>query len=259
MKAIILAGGMGSRLSEETVARPKPMVEIGGRPILWHILKIYSHYGINEFVICLGYKGYVIKEYFVNYALHACDLTVEVKSNSLKFHGAASEDWKITLVDTGPETGTGGRLRRVLPYVEQDEMFCFTYGDGVADINISGLIEFHKAHGKLVTLTAVQPAGKYGAIYINADSSVEKFVEKPRGDGGWINGGFFVLSPKVSEHLSGSDSTMWEREPLQSLTKSNQVAAFRHTGYWQSMDTISDRNLLEGIWSSGEAPWKVWK
>ncbi|ACO32002.1 MULTISPECIES: glucose-1-phosphate cytidylyltransferase [Acidobacterium] len=257
MKAVILAGGLGSRLSEETTMRPKPMVEVGGRPILWHILKIYSAFGINDFIVCLGYKGYCIKEYFANYALHAADITIDIKKNEIRQHRTDCEDWKITLVDTGAETQTGGRLRRVLPYLEGEETFCFTYGDGVANINIDELLAFHRRQQRLVTLTAVQPNGKYGSLLLDADDSVQEFTEKPRGDGHWINGGFFVLSPKVKEYLEG-DGTIWERGPLESLSRDGQVSAYRHRGFWQSMDTIHDRNLLDSLWRQGSAPWKVW-
>jgi glucose-1-phosphate cytidylyltransferase len=257
MKAIILAGGLGSRLSEETSLRPKPMVEIGGRPILWHILKIYSAHGINDFIICLGYKGYVIKEYFVNYVMHASDITVDIKNNCIETHGSDCEPWRVTLVDTGSETMTGGRLKRVLPYVKDEEMFCFTYGDGVSDINITKLIEYHKAQNKLVTLTATQPVGKFGALKIDKSSSVVQFNEKPDGDGRWVNGGFFVLSPKVGNYLT-DDSTIWEREPLERLSREGNVAAYKHRGFWQPMDTLHDKNLLESLWAKGSPPWKVW-
>lgn len=258
MKAIILAGGLGSRLSEETVLRPKPMVEIGGRPILWHIMKIYSAYGINDFIVCLGYKGYVIKEFFANYSLHASDVTVDLTNNSVEWHRNDAEPWRVTLVETGANTLTGGRLKRVLPYVKDEEAFCFTYGDGVADVDIAKLIEFHRSHGKYVTLTATQPSGKFGALSLEEDGTVSKFAEKPRGDGRWVNGGFFVLSPKVGEYLAG-DETIWERDPLEKLSAEQQVAAYRHPGFWQPMDTIHDRELLENLWKAGDAPWKLWK
>ena len=257
MKAVILAGGLGSRLSEETTLRPKPMVEICGRPILWHIMKIYSFYGINEFVICLGYKGHIIKEFFANYFLYSSDITVDLAKNNLEFHGNNCEAWRVTLVDTGADSMTGGRLKRVLPYVVNDEAFCFTYGDGVSDVNISQLIEFHRRQGVLVTLTATQPTGKFGSLEIDSNSHVRTFVEKPRGDGRWVNGGFFVLSPRVGEYLK-DDTTAWEREPLEQLAGEGQVSAFRHEGYWQPMDTIHDKHLLEELWVSGNAPWKVW-
>ncbi|HEY9137199.1 MAG TPA: glucose-1-phosphate cytidylyltransferase [Terriglobus sp.] len=258
MKAIILAGGLGSRLSEETVLRPKPMVEIGGRPILWHIMKIYSAYGINDFIVCLGYKGYVIKEFFANYSLHASDVTVDLANNSVEWHRNDAEPWRVTLVETGANTLTGGRLKRVLPYVKDEESFCFTYGDGVADVDIAKLIEFHRSHGKYVTLTATQPSGKFGALGLEEDGTVSKFAEKPRGDGRWVNGGFFVLSPKVGEYIAG-DETIWERDPLEKLSAERQVAAYKHPGFWQPMDTIHDRELLENLWKAGDAPWKLWK
>lgn len=257
MKAVILAGGLGSRLSEETSLRPKPMVEIGGHPILWHILKIYSHYGINDFIICLGYKGYLIKEYFANYLLHSADVTFDLQANRIEMHRNECEPWRVTLVDTGAVTMTGGRLKRVLPYVEKDDMFCFTYGDGVSNVNISNLIEFHRQHGKAVTLTATQPTGKFGALEIGDQGQITEFQEKPRGDGRWVNGGFFVLSPRVGEYIAG-DETIWERGPMEQLSREGQVHAYRHSGFWQPMDTLHDKNLLEGLWSSGNAPWKVW-
>jgi glucose-1-phosphate cytidylyltransferase len=257
MKAVILAGGFGSRLAEETSVKPKPMVEIGGRPILWHIMKIYSAYGINDFIICLGYKGHVIKEFFANYLLHSSDVTVDLANNKLEFHRNTCEPWRVTLVDTGAATSTGGRLKRVLPFVAGDECFCFTYGDGVSDLNISQLIEFHRSQGTLVTLTATQPTGKFGALEIDGGSHVRNFMEKPRGDGRWVNGGFFVLSPKVGDYISG-DATMWEYEPMERLARDGEVSAFQHMGYWQPMDTIHDRQVLEELWAAGKAPWKVW-
>ena len=257
MKAVILAGGLGSRLSEETTIRPKPMVEIGGRPILWHILKIYSHYGINDFVICLGYKGFAIKEYFANYLLHSADVTIDIQGNRIEMHKNTSEPWRVTLVETGEATMTGGRLKRVMPYVGNEEMFCFTYGDGVADINIRDLLEFHRRHGKAVTVTATQPRGKFGALEIGEDGQIADFTEKPRGDGRWVNGGFFVLSPRVAEFIDG-DETYWEREPMERLARAGEAVAFKHDGFWQPMDTLHDRKLLEELWSSGKAPWKVW-
>ena len=257
MKAIILAGGLGSRLSEETSLRPKPMVEIGGRPILWHIMKIYSHYGIHEFIVCLGYKGYVVKEFFSNYFLHASDVTIDLLNNKVEMHRNTSEPWRVTLVDTGANTMTGGRLKRVLPYVENEEAFCFTYGDGVADVDIHSLIAFHHSHGKLVTLTATQPRGKFGALEIDRGGGVTEFTEKPRGDGRWINGGFFVLSPKVGAYIH-DDAMPWEREPMETLAREGQVAAFKHSGFWQPMDTLHDKQMLEGLWASEQAPWKVW-
>lgn len=256
MKAIILAGGLGSRLSEETSLRPKPMVEIGERPILWHIMKLYSAYGINDFVICLGYKGHVIKEYFSSYFLHSADMTVDLCHNTMEFHRNSCEPWRVTLVDTGLQTMTGGRLKRALKYVKDDEAFCFTYGDGLADVNISDLIGFHLSQGTLVTLTATQPSGKFGALGLGQSSRVSSFSEKPRGDGRWVNGGFFVLSPKVGEYIEG-DATIWEREPLERLAAEGEVSAYKHEGFWQPMDTIHDRSLLESIWATGAAPWNV--
>lgn len=257
MKAIILAGGLGSRLSEETTLRPKPMVEIGGKPILWHIMKIYSHYGINDFIICLGYKGYTIKEYFANYYLYSADVTIDLARNSAEYHRIGSEPWRVTMVDTGAATMTGGRLRRVLPYVQDDEAFCFTYGDGVADVNISDLIEFHKRNGKLVTLTATQPTGRFGSLSIGEDGELNSFAEKPRGDGRWVNGGFFVLSPKVAKYLK-DDTTVWEREPMEALSREGHVSAFKHEGFWHPMDTMFDKAELENYWATNHAPWKVW-
>lgn len=257
MKAVILAGGLGSRLSEETTLRPKPMVEIGGRPILWHIMKIYSAYGINDFIICLGYKGYVIKEYFANYFLYSADVTIDLSKNQVECHRNGCEPWRVTLVDTGASTMTGGRLKRIMPYVAKEEMFCFTYGDGVADVNISQLLEFHKGHGKLVTVTATQPVGKFGALEIGSDASVSTFNEKPKGDGRWINGGFFILSPQVATYLT-DDTTVWERTALESLCRHGQVSAYKHSGFWQPMDTVHDKLLLEDLWDTGSAPWKVW-
>lgn len=257
VKAIILAGGLGSRLSEETAVKPKPMVEIGGRPILWHIMKIYSAHGINDFIICLGYKGHIIKDFFVNYFLYSSDVTVDLAKNTLDFHGSSCEPWRVTLIDTGASTMTGGRLKRALPYVKDEEAFCFTYGDGVSDVNITELISFHRRQKTLVTLTATQPTGKYGALGIDESSHVRTFIEKPRGDGGWVNGGFFVLSPAVGEYIQ-DDATIWEREPMERLAKAGQVSAFRYSGYWQSMDTVHDKQLLESLWATGEAPWKAW-
>jgi glucose-1-phosphate cytidylyltransferase len=256
MKAVILAGGLGSRLSEETTTKPKPMVEIGSRPILWHILKIYSAHGIREFIICLGYKGHMIKEYFANYFLYSADLTVDLAENSIEYHRNGCEKWRITLVDTGADTMTGGRLKRVLPYIGADEAFCLTYGDVVSNVDVGQSIQFHKEHGKLVTMTATQPTGKFGALRL-ADTSVRCFSEKPRDDSAWVNGGFFVLSPKVGEYIR-DDATIWEREPLEELALDGEVEAFKHSGFWQPMDTLNDRKLLEGLWSSGSAPWKVW-
>jgi glucose-1-phosphate cytidylyltransferase len=255
MKAVILAGGRGSRLSEETSSRPKPMVEIGGQPILWHIMKIYSHYGINDFVICLGYLGYRIKEYFYHYYLHNSDVTIDVR-NGMTVHGTMSEDWRITLIETGLETQTGGRLKRVAPYLKDEDAFCLTYGDGVGDVNIAKSIEFHKAHGKHATVTAVQPSARFGALVTDGDH-VKAFEEKPPGDGNQINGGFFVLSPKVIELIAG-DATLWEREPMETLARTGELMAFRHSGFWQPMDTLRDRQTLEELWSAGKAPWKLW-
>lgn len=257
MKAIILAGGLGSRLSEETVVRPKPMVEVGGLPILWHIMKTYSHYGVHDFVICLGYKGHLIKEYFANFFLYSADVTFDIGNNRVEYHQNHSEPWRVTLIETGNETLTGGRLKRALPYVAGEEAFCFTYGDGVTDVDISALIGFHRRQKTLVTLTAVQPAGKYGVLDIEGDK-VGSFAEKPGTGGGWVNGGYFVLSPKVGEYIEG-DQTSWETGPLVRLAAEGQVSAYQHRGFWQSMDTIHERNLLEEYWKSGHAPWKVWE
>lgn len=256
MKCVILAGGLGTRISEETVTRPKPMIEIGGRPILWHIMKIYSGHGINDFVVCCGYKGYMIKEYFANYFLHMSDVTFDMKNNDMQIHRRNAEPWKVTLVDTGDETMTGGRLRRVKSHVEDEEAFCFTYGDGVADIDIEALVTFHRAHGKKATVTAVQPPGRYGALDMDG-ANVLGFSEKPRGDGAWINGGFFVLSPECID-LVDDDSTPWEGKPLSTIAASGQLEAYKHTGFWQPMDTLRDKNHLEQLWDSGEAPWKSW-
>jgi len=253
MKVLILAGGMGTRLSEETDVRPKPMVEIGGKPILWHIMKIYSQYGFNDFTVLLGYKGYLIKEYFTNYFLHQSDVTVDLKNNSIEIHKSSAEPWKITLVDTGLNTLTGGRIKRVQKYVGE-ETFMLTYGDGVGDININKLLEFHKGHKKLVTLTAIQLLGRFGALNIDNSNIVLSFQEKPRGDNAWINGGFFVLEPKIFDYIEG-DEIMWEKEPLEKLSRDNQVAAYKHTGFWKPMDTLRDKNELEQLWQSGQAPW----
>ena len=256
MKAVILAGGFGSRISEETNLKPKPMVEIGGKPILWHIMKIYSAGGVNEFVICCGYKGYVIKEYFANYFLHMSDVTFNMADNSMQVHHRQAEPWKVTLVNTGEETMTGGRLKRVADYVRDDDAFCFTYGDGVADVDVAATIRFHRAHGKLATVTAVQPPGRYGALQIDGQQ-VYGFTEKPRGDGGLINGGFFVLSPKCIARIR-ADSTPWEAEPLTGLAAEGQLMCYPHSGFWQPMDTLREKNLLEDLWQSGRAPWKRW-
>ena len=255
MKTVILAGGLGSRLSEETAARPKPMVEIGGKPMLWHIMKLYAAHGITEFVICLGYKGYLIKEYFANYYLHTCDVSFDLSNGDMEVHRSATEPWKVTLIDTGEGTMTGGRLKRVLAYVG-DEDFCFTYGDGLADIDLSALIDFHRQRGRLATVTAVQPPGRFGALEVEGES-VRQFEEKPRGDRAWMNGGFFVLSPKVRRYLDG-DNTVWEQEPMRSLASDGQLSAYRHDGFWQAMDTLRDRNQLEELWARGNAPWRVW-
>lgn len=257
MKAVILAGGLGTRISEETHLRPKPMIEIGGKPILWHILKTYSHHGINDFIICCGYKGYVIKEYFANYFLHMSDFTFDMSKNTMEVHQQSAEPWRVTLVDTGDDTMTGGRLKRVAPYLKGEDDFCFTYGDGVSDVNITRLIQFHRAHGLQATLTAAHPPARFGALEIHADQLITAFKEKPKGDGGMINGGFFVLSPKVID-LIVNDQTSWEREPLETLAESHQLKAFEHRGFWQPMDTLRDKNYLEELWQSGKAPWKVW-
>lgn len=257
MKAVILAGGLGTRLSEETSLRPKPMVEIGGKPILWHILKIYSSHGINDFVICCGYKGYVIKEYFANYFLHQSDVTFCMKENSMHVHEKRAEPWTVTLIDTGDETMTGGRLKRVADYVKNEEAFCFTYGDGVSDVDISATIQFHKQHGKQATLTATLPPGRFGALDIR-NKQILNFKEKPKGDGAMINGGFFVLSPKVLERIN-NDSTIWEQEPLRGLAADGELMAYQHEGFWQPMDTLRDKHHLEELWQSGKAPWKAWE
>jgi glucose-1-phosphate cytidylyltransferase len=256
MKAVILAGGLGTRLSEETGTRPKPMVEIGGRPILWHILKIYSQQGINDFVICCGYKGYLIKEYFANYFMHMSDVTFDMKENRMEVHQSVAEPWRVTLVDTGDDSGTGGRLKRVANYLEGEDAFCMTYGDGVSNVDVAGSIAFHRTHGKLVTVTAVQPPARFGGLEIEG-TSIANFQEKPKGEGGWVNGGFFVLSPKVLNEIE-SDGSMFEREPIQNLTAMKQVQAFFHPGFWQPMDTLRDKQRLEELWSSGKAPWKTW-
>jgi len=255
MKAVILAGGLGTRISEESYLRPKPMIEIGSRPILWHIMKSYSHYGVHDFIICCGYKGYVIKEYFANYFLHMSDVTFDMQHHSMEVHRNKAEPWKVTVVDTGENTMTGGRLKRVAQYLG-DEDFCFTYGDGVSDVNIGKLVEFHKRKGCLATLTAVQPPGRFGVLKIE-DRKTQSFDEKPQGDGGWINGGYFVLSPRVFDLIDG-DTCVWEQEPLKKLAADGQLAAFHHRGFWQPMDTLRDKTHLEELWSSGQAPWKVW-
>ena len=256
MKAVILAGGLGTRLAEETGVRPKPMVEIGGRPIIWHIMKIYSHFGVNEFVICLGYKGYMIKEYFANYGLHLSDVTIDMRSGSVDVHRNLAEDWRICLVDTGDETMTGGRLKRAIPYLGDDDTFCLTYGDGVADVDIAASIDFHRSHGKLATVTAVRPSSRFGQLELDGEA-VTSFVEKPVEEGGWINGGFFVLSRDV-EKFVGGDEMIWEREPLERLAKGDDLRAFFHNGFWQPMDTLRDRQRLEELWAERKAPWRVW-
>lgn len=256
MKTVILAGGLGTRISEETHLKPKPMIEIGGRPILWHIMKLYSAHGINDFVICCGYKGHIIKEYFANYFLHMSDITLDIEHNDMTIHRKTVEPWRITLVDTGDDTMTGGRLKRVAKYLHDEEAFCFTYGDGVSDISIKDLLAFHKAHGLPATVTATMPPGRFGALKISG-SKVTGFQEKPRGDGALINGGFFVLSPSVIDYIE-ENSTIWEQEPLMRLAEEGKLAAYKHEGFWQPMDTLRDKVILEELWSSGSAPWKVW-
>lgn len=257
MKAVILAGGLGTRISEETHLRPKPMVEIGAKPILWHIMKLYSHHGIDDFIICCGYKGYVIKEYFANYFLHMSNVTFDMRSNEMHVHQRNAEPWKVTLVDTGEDTLTGGRLKRIGHFLQEEDDFCFTYGDGVADIDIGQLVAFHRRHGRLATITAVQPPGRYGALERDGDA-VRGFVEKPRGDGGWINGGFFVLSPKCLDYIDG-DQSSWEGAPLMDIARGDQLRAFEHAGFWQPMDTLRDKSHLEQLWATQSAPWKVWR
>jgi glucose-1-phosphate cytidylyltransferase len=256
MKCVILAGGIGSRISEETHMRPKPMIEIGGRPLLWHILKMYSSHGVNDFVICCGYKGYMIKEYFANYFLHMSDVTFDMVHNRMVVHEQKAEPWRVTLVDTGEDTLTGGRLKRVADHVRGEEAFCFTYGDGLANVNIKASIAFHQEHGKLATVTAVLPPGRFGALAREGDT-VQGFIEKPRGDGGWINGGFFVLSPKVIDYIAG-DSSSWELGPMAQLAAEGQLHAFEHNDFWQPMDTMREKNLLEDLWASDKAPWRQW-
>lgn len=256
MKCVILAGGLGTRLSEETQVKPKPMVEIGGRPILWHIMKIYSAHGVNDFVVCCGYKGYVIKEYFANYALHMSDVTFDMTDDSISVHQRFVEPWKITLVDTGEDSNTGGRLQAVANYIKGEEAFCFTYGDGVANIDVGALLNFHRGHGQPATITAVQPAGRYGGLRIE-DEAVREFVEKPQGDGGWVSGGFFVLSPEVLDYIEGSH-TSWEANVLPRLAAEQKLMVFKHAGFWQPMDTLRDMRALEQLWQSGRAPWKTW-
>jgi glucose-1-phosphate cytidylyltransferase len=256
VKVVILAGGLGSRISEESHLKPKPMIEIGGKPILWHIMKIYSAFGLTDFIICLGYKGYVIKEYFANYFLHTSDVTFDLSNNAMQVHQNSAEPWRVTLVETGESTQTGGRLKRVKNYLS-DEDFCFTYGDGVSDIDINALVEFHRKSGRLATLTAVQPPGRFGSLILD-NSKVLAFEEKPKGDGGWINGGFFVLSPKVIDFVDGDD-TVWERAPMEGLARGGQLEAYFHRGFWQPMDTLRDKNHLEDLWVGGTAPWKKWQ
>ncbi len=254
MKAVILAGGYGTRISEETRDKPKPLVEIGGKPILWHIMRLYSHYGINDFVICLGYKGYLIKEYIANYYLHTSDVTIDLSTGELSVHNNSAEPWKVTLIDTGSDVMTGGRIKRIAKYVKDEESFCLTYGDGLSDVNLQDVLTFHKSHGKLATVTAVQPAGRFGQLSLN-DNSVASFLEKPRGDGGYINGGFFVLSPKIMDYIEGDTST-WEKEPLERLASEGQLQAFKCKGFWLAMDTLRDKNTLEELWAKPDCPWR---
>jgi glucose-1-phosphate cytidylyltransferase len=257
VKAVILAGGLGTRLAEETSVRPKPMVEIGGKPILWHIMKLYSAHGVNDFVVCLGYKGYLIKEFFANYYLHTCDVTFDVAKGSMEVHHSTAEPWRVTLVETGETTMTGGRIKRVLPYVG-DEPFCMTYGDGLADVDIRALVDFHRTHGLRATVTGVQPPGRFGALEVaDGTDRVKGFLEKPRGDGAWINGGFFVLNPDVGGYIAGDD-TVWEQEPMRGLAQDGQLATYRHTGFWLGMDTLRDRGVMQELWESGRAPWHKW-
>lgn len=256
LKAVILAGGLGTRISEETHLKPKPMIEIGGKPILWHLMKIYSSHGITDFIVCCGYKGYIIKEYFANYFLHMSDVTFDMSSNQMKVHQQNAEPWTVTLVDTGEDTHTGGRLKRVASYLKNEKAFCFTYGDGLANVDIAELIKFHDKHGKLATVTAVQPPGRYGALNRENDL-VTGFVEKPKGDGGWINGGFFILSPKCIDYID-SDDTAWEQKPLKDIALKGELMAYEHKDFWQPMDTLREKNLLEELWESGKAPWKNW-
>jgi glucose-1-phosphate cytidylyltransferase len=256
VKAVILAGGRGTRISEETATRPKPMIEIGGHPILWHIMKIYSKHGVNDFVVCLGYRGYMIKEYFSNYFIHTSDVTFDIANNKMEVHHQQSEPWRVTLIDTGEETQTGGRLKRAIPYVRDDPYFSLTYGDGVGDVDISALMEFHEAGGKLATVTAVRPGGRFGVLRLDGDQ-VTAFQEKPPEEGGWINGGFFILSPKVGDYIDG-DESIWERRPLERLAEDGQLQAYRHSSFWQPMDTLRDKNLLEDLWQEKRAPWRVW-
>jgi len=257
MKVVILAGGLGTRLSEETVVKPKPMVEIGGMPILWHIMKIYSAFGFNDFIVCLGYKGYVVKEYFANYFLHKADVTIDLKNNSVEVHESEAEPWKITLVDTGNSSMTGGRIKRIQKYVN-NEPFMLTYGDGVGNINISELVNYHKSHGKLFTVTSVQPSGRFGALDLSPDNEVRSFLEKPKGDGAWINGGYMVCEPKVFDYITHGDATIWEHEPMQDIAQAGEMNAFKHHGFWRPMDTLKDKHDLNEMWDTGAAPWKIW-
>ena len=258
MKVVLLAGGLGTRLSEETELKPKPMVEIGGKPILWHIMKMYSHHGFNDFVVCCGYKGFLIKEYFYHYYMHVSDVTIDMEKNTIDYHSSKAEPWKVTLVDTGLSSMTGGRLARVKKYLN-GETFMLTYGDGVSDVDINALVDFHKKSGKLATLTAVQTAGKFGALKIDEGSAIRAFEEKPRGDGAWINGGFFVLEPGIFDYIQQGDATIWEREPLEGIARDGQLGAYKHNGFWKPMDTIRDKFELEDMWTKGKAPWKQWE
>jgi len=257
MKVVLLAGGLGTRLSEETGVKPKPMVEIGGMPILWHIMKIYSSYGFNDFVVCLGYKGYIVKEYFANYFLHKSDVTIDLKNNSIEVHESNAESWKITLVHTGDESMTGGRIKRIQQYVK-DETFMLTYGDGVADINIKELVEYHKEHGKLCTVTSVQPSGRFGALDLSDNNEVLSFLEKPKGDGAWINGGYMVCEPGVFDYINQGDATVWEQDPMQNIALDHEMRAFKHRGFWRPMDTLKDKHDLNDMWDTGRSPWKTW-
>jgi glucose-1-phosphate cytidylyltransferase len=258
VKCVILAGGLGTRISEETMLKPKPMIEVGGKPILWHIMKIYAAHGVIDFVVCCGYRGYVIKEYFANYFLHMSDVTLDMRDNRMEVHQRKAEPWRITLVDTGEKTLTGGRLKRVAPYLANEDPFLFTYGDGVADIDITRQVEFHRSHGGLATVTAVQPPGRYGALDLAGGDRVKGFIEKPRGEGGWINGGFFVLSPKVIDFVEGDD-TSWEDRPLARLAAAGELVAYKHDGFWQPMDTLRDKNYLDALWAGGKPPWRTWE